>query len=98
MCCTLNLDVEILQNEKPLAYKYLVYNSQHQHSDDDEKSPYEFLHQTPSRIFGSSHIVNRCLVIPRDKCKAKGNVFSLQKKNGVYNLLLECSYREVPPI
>lgn len=82
MSCTLNFDSDLLVNERLVAYKYLVYNSQHQHRfEDPDRSPYEFLHQAPNWFSVNSEHVNRCLVIPRDKFKQRGKVKLLVNQN-----------------
>lgn len=67
MQCTVNFDVSLLNYSKSLAYKYLIYVPQAGNLPTSEA--YECLHNAPS--IGDAHI-NRCLVIPKDKCKAKG--------------------------
>ena len=67
MRCTLNFDVDLLRNESPIAYKYLIYAPQGGQQPTSEA--YEYLHNAPSH---GSAFINRCLVIPRDFCKAKG--------------------------
>ena len=67
MQCTLNFDVSLLNCTRPLAYKYLIYVPQAGKRPTSEA--YERLHNAPSR--GNAYI-NRCLVIPVEKCKAKG--------------------------
>ena len=67
MRCTLNFDVDLLKFESPAAYKYLIYAPQS--GQRPTSQAYEYLHNAPSHGNG---IINRCLVIPRDYCKAKG--------------------------
>ena len=67
MQCTLNFDVSLLNCTRPLAYKYLIYVPQAGKRPTSEA--YECLHNAPSR--GNAYI-NRCLIIPVEKCKAKG--------------------------
>jgi hypothetical protein len=67
MRCTLNFDIDLLKSEAPLAYKYLIYAPQGGQRPTSEA--YEYLHNAPSH--GNGYI-NRCLVIPRDNCKANG--------------------------
>ena len=66
MGCTLNFDVDLLRSENPIAYKYLIYTPQ---SGQRPSEAYEYLHNAPSH---GSGFINRCLIIPRDNCKAKG--------------------------
>ena len=67
MQCTLNIDVTLLRDERSIAYKYLIYVPQAGKRPTSEA--YEYLHGAPSHGGG---YINRCLVIPRDVCKAKG--------------------------
>ena len=67
MRCTLNFDVTLLKFSRPIPYKYLIYVPRSGSRPTHEA--YEYLHNAPSH--GSGYI-NRCLVIPSDKCKAKG--------------------------
>ena len=67
MQCTLTFDVSLLNHSRPLAYKYLIYVPQAGKRPTGEA--YECLHNAPS--YGNAHI-NRCLVIPVEKCKPKG--------------------------
>lgn len=64
MQCTLNFDVDLLRSGDSIPYKYLIYAGQQPTS-----GAWERLHNAPSH---GSGFINRCLVIPRDKCKAKG--------------------------
>ena len=65
MRCTLNFDISLLNYTRPLAYKYLIYAPGKRPTSE----AYECLHNAPSR--GIAYIT-RCLVIPSEKCKAKG--------------------------
>lgn len=72
MRCTLNFDVTLLKYSRSIPYKYLIYVP---HSGSRPTSEaYEYLHNAPSH--GSGYI-NRCLIIPVDKCKAKGKTVCL---------------------
>ena len=64
---TLNIDVTLLRDERSIAYKYLIYAPQADKRPASEA--YECLHGAPSHGGG---YINRCLVIPKDICKAKG--------------------------
>ncbi len=67
MRCTLNFDISLLNYTRPLAYKYLIYDPQAGKRLTSEA--YECLHNAPSH--GNTYI-NRCLIIPAEKCKARG--------------------------
>lgn len=70
MCCKLNFDIDLLSYQKNIAYKYLIHSPQRMLSAEGDKTPYELLYQTP---FSYGGIVNRCLVIPSERCKPKGS-------------------------
>ena len=69
MGCTLNFDNDLLRFEGPIAYKYLIYALQD--GQRPTSSAYECLHNAPSH---GSGFINRCLIIPKDKCKPKGTI------------------------
>ena len=52
--CTIQIRASLLEGEKQLPYKYVVY------SDDGVKLNYEYLLQEPSTELS----VNRCLIVP----------------------------------
>ena len=90
MRCTLNFDVSLLNYSRPLAYKYLIYVPQDGKRPTDEA--FEFLHNAPSKGYKP---INRCLVIPMAKCKAKGIILKDPKLSDVmYDLIC----RKVPSI
>lgn len=65
MECTVSIDSSLLKYETPVRYKYLVYSQR----DEVEASPFEFLHGAPG---GRGDIVNRKLIIDRNRYKEKG--------------------------
>ena len=64
MCCTLDIDVDVLKGQATIPYKYVIYSS----SSERNEKPHEFLHGAEGR----GEIVNRCLRIPTNRFHPKG--------------------------
>ena len=64
--CQLYIDVNVLQYEQSIPYKYFVYSS----STTEGNSAYEFLHGV-TELRGK--IVNRCLLVPISCFRSEGN-------------------------
>jgi hypothetical protein len=59
------IDSNLLKDQAPLQYKYLVHSSQR-----SEESPYEFLHGAPASYW--QKVVDRKFFIPKSKFVKKG--------------------------
>jgi hypothetical protein len=65
MECTLAIDSDLLKNQAPVCYKYLIFS---QRKGDAGFNPYEILHGAP----GGGQIVDRKIFIPSKKFYPKG--------------------------
>lgn len=65
MSCKLKFDILLLTDEKPLTYVYWIQPS----SSQSEENTMEYFHHISSH---GTTAVNRCLVIPTDKCNPEG--------------------------
>ena len=70
MCCALPIDVKILQKDATIPYKYIIYSAR-RGEQGKQRKPHEWLHGADSR---GSHVVNRCLRIPKEKVRKGGIV------------------------
>ena len=62
------IDSNLLKNQAPLHYKYLVHSPQRS---EESVSPYEFLHGAPAPYWGQK-VVDRKIFIPTSKFATKG--------------------------
>ena len=62
------IDSNILKDQAPLHYKYLVRSPQRS---EESVSPYEFLHGAPAHYWGQK-VVDRKIFIPKSKFVKKG--------------------------
>lgn len=68
------VDSDLLRNQAPLTYKYCIYSSQ---KDEENGSPYEFLHGAPGYLSWSHKVIDRKIVIHTRNFVAKGTLAGL---------------------
>jgi hypothetical protein len=66
MKCILFVDIDVIKSQK-IPYKYVVHSPNRKGA-----AIYEFFHDGPR---GGN--INRCLIVPKEKCKPKGMSSSL---------------------
>ena len=64
MRCTLNINIDLLKNGRPIAYKYVIRSPNRKGF-----NPYDFLH-APTKKYNCN--INRCLIVPTRYCHQKG--------------------------
>ena len=62
------VDSNLLKNQAPLWYKYLIYSSQ---KGGEDETPYEFLHGAPGPTWGQK-VVDRKFIVHNEKFVTKG--------------------------
>ncbi len=74
MTCTLNIGLEVVCG-KPIAYKYVIHSPSRKDSHRKKYHPYEYFYNAPVNAPVKGR-VNRCLLIPQQYCKPKGNNYT----------------------